>query len=298
MNIFIKKITVFLLSIAGIILFFSLLNYLLINKYKLVKLNPKINSISIGASRTACAINDNYVQNLTNISEPSDPLLISFIKLKTFKHHNPNIKTVFLSLDNKTLSESVVTNFYNDKSLGDKLPNYYNFISTADLLELSKINFFCTVKSSFFIPKISLKLIFKILTKNHNYNILDIGGYDEVNHEIKESNILDFQKKDDTKNYKMSKFEIKNLENIIQFCNKNNMKLILISPPVHPVFYHSTEYSEAQEIFYSFLSENQIINNYWDFSNYELPNSCFADLIHLNDKGAKLFSLKLNELLK
>ena len=62
--------------------------------------------------------------------------------------------------------------------------------------------------------------------------------------------------------------------------------------------YNSLEYQGGKIIFDEFLTTNYSNINYLDFSDKFLPDSCYADLIHLNNNGSKIFSKKLDQLLK
>lgn len=297
MKIFIKNIFFYFLLLFSIIGLFYLINGFIIKNYELLNIKKSKNILIVGASRTANAINDNYLDSSINLSGAGDPLFYSLIKLRTFKNNNLNIDTVLLSLDSRTLNSKIANRFYRPISLESKLPNYYNLLEISDLKQLLKIDIYSTFKAMFYIPKYSLKLIKNIFKPDNNFN-LNVGGYIKVKHIINQNVIDDFIKNDSIKNYTLSNIEIENLDRIVEFSKINKVELIFINPPIHSIMYKSKEYQTDKIIFDKYLSENYSTNTYLDYSNQFLPDSCYADLIHLNENGAKLFSKKLDSLLK
>ena len=141
-------------------------------------------------------------------------------------------------------------------------------------------------------------MVKNIILKPHDVKSLNIGGNLEVKHVIDQSFIDQFIINDSLNNYTLSKIEINNLKSIVEFCKSNNTELIFINPPLHPAMYNSLEYQEGKLIFEIFLTEKLPNITYLDFSNDFLQDSCYADLIHLNKKGATIFSKKLDSILK
>lgn len=298
MKYFLKKLFLYVLLLISFIGLFFIINEILITKNELLTIESQKNKLIIGASRTANAINDKYLEGSLNLSGAGDPLFYSFIKIRTFKKNNPNIDTIILSLDNRTLNSKNVNRFYRPVSLESKLPNYFNLLSTDDFKQVFNINMYSTFKATLFIPKYTLKLIRNIILKPNNNKNLNIGGYIEVKHVVNQDVIDNFKLNDNFKKYNLSEIEIETLKRIVDFCKLNNIELIFINPPMHPVMYNSMEYQEGKVIFDNFLIANYPNHTYLDFSNHFLPESCYADLIHLNKSGAEIFTKKLNQLLK
>jgi hypothetical protein len=97
----------------------------------------------------------------------------------------------------------------------------------------------------------------------------------------------------------ISEANLSYLDDIIEFCKKNDRKIILIRSPQHK------EYSgyKNEEKYMEIVKSRYADIEYLDFSNFPLSNSKYGDLGHLNYKGAKIFSewfasLLLNELLE
>lgn len=294
------KLSLYSLIIVVILEFFYLFNSFLIYNYGFLNVDNNKNIIIIGASRSRNAIvGDKLLKGSVNLSDAGDPLLFSLIKLKTIKKNNQNIDTVLLSIDNRTLNTNLANHFYRPKSIEHKLPNYQNLLTLDDWKMLFKINKYSTIKSVFYTPKYSLKLIKEIIiNSNHNYQQLNIGGFYKEKKIINPKIIKDFIYNDSLNNYTLSKIEINNLNRIALFCESNKIELIFFNPPLHPAIYESIKYQKGKIIFDEYLSTNYPTHTYLDFSNQFLPDSCYADLIHLNEKGAELFTKKINRTLR
>jgi len=82
------------------------------------------------------------------------------------------------------------------------------------------------------------------------------------------------------------------LENIIRICKRKNISLfIIISPTFHSVNEKQGPLSPAAELALDIIHRNQV--NYLDFSSdpvFAGHSEWFADIFHLNEEGAKVFS--------
>ena len=295
---FLKNISLFILLVIFIITFSILLNGRIINGFDLIKIDPSKNKLVLGASRTQTAINDHIMKDYFNNSEAGEPLFYTNIKLRVFKEHNIHIDTVILSLDNRTLVTSGPNRFYGPASIKVKLPRYFHFLSLDDWKKLIKIDLKSSLYSSTYAPEYTARLIKQILTKSKKDRSLIIGGYKSESHQITEDMINSVKNTDSTNQFKISIIERQNLIDIKTFCKENNIELLFVNPPLHPAKYYSSEYQQGKIIFEEFLKKEFPEYTYLNFSAQFLPDSCYADLIHLNKYGAEIFSKKLDSVLK
>lgn len=299
MKTFLKRISIyggiFLLLILGSIG----LNRVIITRFDLLALNPRINKLIIGASRTECALDDAILKGSYNISGSGEPLLFTNVKLRAYKDRNSQIDTVILSLDNRTLNYTKGLNWYGAASLKIRIPKLSHFFTFEEWKRIMSVNLSSTLRSVSISPKYSVKLL-KAMLSSSDGEVSDIkmGGYLPLSHVVEKEVIDDFMKNDSIRNYRLSDFEIENLNEIIRYCKSNNVELIFINPPLHPTMYHSKEYQEGKNVFDEYFDKNFSNYTYLDFSDNFLGDSCYADLIHLNNKGAQLFSKKLNHYFK
>ncbi len=89
--------------------------------------------------------------------------------------------------------------------------------------------------------------------------------------------------------FTVSSLQYKYLEKMINLCRIYNIRLILINTPLYKADIYTDNVS-----FDLFRQKELSEIEYLDFSMFSLPESCYADLIHLNKYGAAIFSEYLN----
>jgi hypothetical protein len=99
--------------------------------------------------------------------------------------------------------------------------------------------------------------------------------------------------------FAISDVKIKALRNIVTLCNQNNIKLIVVFPPV----YNNVSFDrEGNNRLFAALNQEGV-SNLIDFANINdipmlKPASLWKDVDHLNKSGAAIFSQKLNQTIK
>ncbi|MFT3908801.1 MAG: hypothetical protein QM737_05205 [Ferruginibacter sp.] len=104
---------------------------------------------------------------------------------------------------------------------------------------------------------------------------------------------------DNEKPHKLSAVKLKALQNIIQTCKDNNIKLAIVLPPS----YRNNIYWKAGNDAIIDVMHKNGVNNIYDFSDVNKypalqPKEMWKDITHLNNDGATLFSLMINDSLK
>jgi hypothetical protein len=86
------------------------------------------------------------------------------------------------------------------------------------------------------------------------------------------------------------------LEKIVNLCNKKNIRLVFVSPPVHNLYK-----SKIQSFYWlklaEFITRNNVIE-YYNYLNQGVDKEFMTDGVHLNINGGKFYSLKINNNLK
>ena len=145
--------------------------------------------------------------------------------------------------------------------------------------------------------------LFDHYLKNKNYITVTETGFDSTYRFISNRTIGGFTAS-------MAKFELNifdfslyneqkaNLEKLVEKCNKRNINVVLFTPPADPAFYSASDTADlntsirtCQEI--QKYPNVSYYNFYGDTSFYK---SDFYDFSHLNAKGAKKLSLKINDI--
>lgn len=276
MNKFLVKIFWFVLSVILVTTSVLLVNKIIIYKTNLFKLNHENNLLVLGDSHSRYALNDNIVPHLTNLSNNADSYFYSFIKLKVLKESNSQIDTLFLSFSDHNVLKSIENRWLlNEEHIKSRFSIYAPILGLNDFkLILNKNN----VLSNFF-------SVYNFPVRIFNKGIRAYGGYEDLKVQKLGKEIEIFRNSAIKKTkIEYALIEIEYLQKIENFCELNHIHLILLNTPTHKVKHETSLDLETFRIQHIPSAE------YWDFSKIEMPDSCFGDLVHLNEEGAKLFS--------
>jgi hypothetical protein len=136
-------------------------------------------------------------------------------------------------------------------------------------------------------PLKCIRAIVKFLVKHTlTYKDLYIGGYNKLDRDRLQL-AIELEKSENTADLKTeySAYQIDYLLKIVDLCAEKNVKLILFNSPT----YNVKKYGNLQALddFYNtYLTGTE----YFDFSNFALPDYGYGDIGHLNFKGAEIFS--------
>ncbi|WP_347372871.1 hypothetical protein [Aequorivita sp. Q41] len=292
MNPFLKKITVFIsLFYLAIFLSFTTSNCVIFKSVDFT-LDPKINKIIIGNSQPQCAYNDSLINNFKNLAKSGETYFYNYYKLKALIRQNTQLDTVFIEFSNTNILEREDQKIWETTYLNHFFPNYSYMLNLEDYYLLFLKN-----------PVGFQKAIFKTIQENtsrirkSNYNYKDsIGGYWHLKRQ-KVKAILDSTTHKTITNkklstIKLSQYDLVYLEKIIKLCQNNNITPFLIRSPYHPKFQVDQYELDYQKL----LNERFNTVTFFDFKKFSLEDHEYADLQHLNYKGAAKYSLYFNEL--
>lgn len=247
-----------------------------------LKLPNNENIVFLGNSHIECDIKDSIVANSFNFARSNDYLEQTYCKLKLLKKYNPQLDTVVIGYDNVMMEQKI-----NDEILGTYSPYYYDQYSSEDILNILQNSSFkyCT---SHFNHIFDIHKIEQILPSlwNNSTNITSLKNLGRYKYLIRDKLHLNiYLQKDKIANKSSFDFLSKYfLMKTIEFCKCNDITVILLATPQH----HK---SKIDTITYKqYYKENYSNIKFYDFRSYNLPDSCFGDLNHLNYKGAKVFS--------
>jgi hypothetical protein len=243
--------------------------------------------LMLGSSQIECAINDNILDEAFNLCESGDSYFASYLKLQKLHNDNDHIETVYLGYHSMSLAEN--TDKWYNIDYDDKFETLW-WYNSSELLNLySNVAIFRKLLSvSTFIA--ALRYVYFGSISEYN-----IGGYlylvrnkleEDLSRRCNEKNRPKLLA--DTQGYKFSDNQIIYLQKIISYCEQNSLDLILFDTP---------QYGEGVSSFsfYKKYYDQHLSNIQWlDYSRFKLDKSCYGDVIHLNNKGAELFSKYLN----
>jgi len=293
MDIFIKKITFFILLLLVVLTGTLLINKLILNYLydKEAKLPKETKWLAIGDSHITNAINPEKYNWIQNRAHSGERLLYNFEKIKFYIDNNPNVELVILGYWNSTLSYDMDwVRFGKDAKYRYEsyLPLMFYNNSDTQYLNVPKnksLYYENYLGYKFGYPSPSTRLTVKnFLTFNQDLEMR--GGFlnrkNKYSREVENLNI----KKDSIKMV-IDSLPLKNLEDIIKYLKDRNVKLVFYNTP-------NTEEFFAPFNDYNIRLSDSIISSYVDnksvwyinHSKFYLPDSLFNDKHHLNTFGA------------
>jgi hypothetical protein len=281
MNHFITKVFSFIFILLGYFSINASLNYFIITFYK-----PEIkktNTLIIGDSHSQRGINPDLFSCASNISQPGEPIVITYWKLKyLLKYMKPD--TLIIGFGHHNISSSNDTKFIRKRWSSEMLNRSYI------------IKNMLSVKS---IP-IDFNEYYKVIWKQfcfypHKNHFKFIGNFSKSNG----SNLSDVHSSitrhffSNNKELSISYTAISHLDSVINICQKHRIVTVLAGIPVHTSYYSLIPLPFKERYDYEINRyENQgiiILNR--TFESYK--DSLYFDSHHLNIDGAKIFTKQI-----
>lgn len=286
MNKFITKLVVFLFIL---ILYFGFNVILNIFFYTHTEIElDKSNVLIMGDSHPQLSLNPKLFYNAQNISQPAEPLVLTFWKLKYITNsYIPD--TLIIGFSPHNLSAYNDFKFSNRKWMSTMFKRSYsiqNLESIDSDIEVNYIEYYRTVlKQIGFYPK-----------KNHNNFI---GSYkNTVSNNVSdwESAIKRHYFLNETE-LGISDISVNHLDSIVNLCNNKNITLVLTSNPVHKNYLENIPSTIINKHILLMHQYNDRLITI-DRTKNIYPDSLFRNSDHLNDHGANRFSKEVIDYLK
>jgi len=292
MKIFISKTLTFIVICISLISLIFIFTNSLIKRTANFSFKTPVNNVLFGHSHSQCAFDDSLISDFRNVSQSRQSYFYSFQKIKKILSQNKTIKNVFIEFSNNQIDEKMDKWIWDDFSMSNR-SIYFPF------LEKKEGNLLFNKNSKSFITSSSKSFrnnIMNILLFNYNY-INQIGGYKRLEYSKTDSLIANLKKDTIPSNIKINKLAITNieyLEKIVNLCKESNVDIYFVRSPQHIYCNHRVNEKEFIKI------KNEKFKNivFLDFNDFPLNNDEFGNFSHLNYKGARIFSLWFNELLK
>lgn len=275
-------------------------------KTETLKTEENINIVFAGDSNIESAINDSLVTNSINIAQSGEAFLYSYIKLRSLLEYNNQIDTVFIGLSlHNLLSETEELWLFSDEYVIEKIKSYNYLLNNSEKYLIFTHNPMAYVKgllksvSDFF--SISFR---NFSSKSISKGISGFGGYeflvrDELQEDIKLQERIKMNLSTELPINK-GLLQERYLKMISLLCQQRSVKLIYINTPKY-------KYSQIPKYWFKYINVNKEdntllnsvlnqlpIDSLLDFSLLIQADSCFSDILHLNYKGAKIFSQFMN----
>lgn len=288
---FIKKASIFFSTFSVAVFFVFYTENTIIQKQAQFAISPTDSSIIIGHSVPECAYDDSYIPGFKNIAQSGESYFYTLPKLEKTLTQNPHVKDVYIEFTNNQLNENINEWIWSDKYMTYRYPTYAPFLSFQEHLLLLEKN-----PNSFF-KSVSIALKHNISTILHNdYNyIKKTGGYKALHTSIVDS-LLNQQSQTEVDSIpiNISEYSLHYLKELVAIVHSHNRNVYFLRSPQH-----SESHCRYNDKIYNEILEKHFSNITWfDFINFPLDNTDYADLEHLNKSGAEKFSKHFASIIK
>lgn len=299
MKSFLRKIFLFaipiLLGWIAIEFFYRFIPNNYTEKQKQILQNYDSEVLILGNSHSFYGVSPAFFTKKTyNLSNISQSLYFDELLLKKHIISFKNLKYVILTIDYFTLSQKDDTS----EDLWRKY--YYQHYMHLDVPTISK---FDPKNYSLAITR-NLEMNIELLQKYRNdkklveCNDLGWGRYEGVNLEYNNSvTAIDIVKKNEDGLTDFKSNELR-LQRMIDLCNKDKIKLVLITMPVTSYYAKNVNENKLRKIVAScnyFEEKNKNVIYLNLFQSPQFDNNDFYDTDHLNSKGAEKCSRIVNQ---
>ena len=278
---FIKRGVLFLIITGIVSLVVGFLSVFISKKTFDYKIKEKKNILIVGNSHTECSINDSILSNSINLSQSASSYFYSYMKIREFTKYNPQIDTVIISFSDNDLFSEKEKWFSSSEKINNKMTRHIILFNKDDYLDLFKSNPIEVIVQTF----ILYSDFYNLHTKKRDF----IGSYNKINVNKIDEDIIEFNRSPPIIDSIIEITELQYLLKIYNFTQENEIKLILLNTPIHPIL--EKHFSVIRQRNCSSIARDQMPNaTYFDHTSFVLKNSDYADLSHLNNKGSNKYS--------
>lgn len=269
-----------------LIILFLGFNQIIYNSRKnIIQLPVNVTTVFLGNSTVETSINDTIYNNSFNFARSGEILKNVYSKLKLIHKYNPQIDTVFAGFDDIILDNITISSGQNNLNFFDQFnqEDHYN--------DLNQGIFTQSLSHLYDIKKIGPNLLSYF--SSQDIKNLKLGGFqwlirDKLNIDtINKSLRINLTQK----TVSIPEINLYYLKQIKTYCKNNNLKLYFLMTPRYKFLWGDNNFRFIHQ---KYFSEIEII----DCMNWVFPDSCYADMAHLNHKGADFYSKKLNNFIR
>jgi hypothetical protein len=254
----------------------------------------KVQTLVLGNSHAFYGINPKYLRtNSFNAANVAQPLYFDYLILKEYKNNWKHLSRIILPVDYFSLFGSIEAagqgwrvknyNIYFDMNASKDPSTYTEILSSKFNLNLHRLLSYYVSKQD---PITSEKLGWgKAYNTNSNPDLEKSGEVAVSRHTVKEYARLDEN--------------IKILQGIIHFAKARNIEVVLITSPAYKSYYSGLDHRQLNITMsvVDQLREKYNLKYVNLLRDQSFQAGDFYDADHLNGKGAKKLSLKLDSLI-
>ncbi len=267
---------------------------------EILKLRSNIKTILAGDSSVEYSVNDTIVRNSINIAQSGEAYLYTYAKIKSLLNYNNNITTVLVGFSyHEILKDKESPLLFQDSYVVEKIKNYNYLLDKSDKGLIIRRNpgaYLTGLMQSVFNNLLNFAKSFRN-NGSPNGRVIGFGGYssssrDKLKDDIRLQDSL-INRQRNFQPLERGLLQEKYLNKISQLCRQKSVRLILLNTPKHKYY----SYQVNQEMRNNWLNLRNSLSgdSLLDMSSFQLPDSCFSDITHLNYTGARIFSKYLDK---
>jgi hypothetical protein len=252
-----------------------------------IRYEKPLKYVVVGNSHPATAFNDSLIPGFLNASRGGEWYLHSYVKLKRILKDNPTIDTVFVELDELMMYKKTDRLLWQDNSLGV----YYNYNSSFFsldeewvIIKNNPIGYILNIPMNVRVSWTELFVKGKNLAWSPNIFPIDFSFKSNVDSSLI---ALELQKPFRPKQEIFNEVNLFYLNKIKALCEGSGIQVVFIRCPVHEAF-EGRRYEEQFQEFRAKYFKNDL---FLDFKDFNLLDTDFHDLDHLNRHGANRFTV-------
>jgi hypothetical protein len=298
MKSFIYKTLSFIILLLVLVFGFEQITAKLIVSNTDFQLKNKPQYLVLGHSQPEHAFNDSLINGLKNLAEGGESYFWTYHKFKEVIKQNPSINTVFIAFTNNNIEQKRDAWTWDCYYMSSRLDRFAPLISIKGKLKLAYRNPYCFVNTMSF----ELKERFDNLSDNNLIFTEKLGGYKITEKKQKESYTplnqeelrLQLLNAFDPQHAKVSKHNLFYLDKLIKLCHKEGKKVVLMRLPQKENYEFWKNENQFQNVRHKYYANLPFL----DFTVFPTTDDDFIDPSHMSYKGAKRFSIWIDQLLQ
>ena len=245
-------------------------------------------AILLGDSHAAIIPQEYLPPDVYNLSYGSDGIQEMFVKVQFAFHHNPGLKTVFLSVDDQMFS--LYREGINNQEIIDEIRQSKFEITKNRLFNMRKWPVFNRNVYVFIRRNIIQWFAHDIFERKGLYVSRDKEIESAVPIQLKAKQRVEDQIRG------ISQKSIETYRLLIQFCSQRGAKVVGVQFPVSPDFYQYADIMQLERI--EDARKSLLLSEILNYRDIFQEKSYFIDIDHLSDEGLKAFQESLRTINK
>lgn len=245
--------------------------------------------VFLGNSQIEYSVDPGIVKEAVNFGLNADKPEYLYAKLKLLTKYNSQIDTVVVGMNHLFLMGQ-------NYEIGEEILNFPDYIDSwtpKDIFVLVKHYPSVYTYEELFHVMSSMKLYgYYVSGRKGLENRTMVGTYMPLDREKLQEDLENMAKSKKNKtpiNRYVCDKNIYFINKIRDICQKKGITLLFMMPPIYNIE------SEEKDAIIQGLKCNFPDIPCYDYTGFQLPDSCFGDRCHLNYKGAKIFSEYINK---